>query len=107
MPSVVPGMIIGSAGATIAELMDSTQTTIKFSRGQEQYPGTNDRICCISGPVANICDAVREVFNRMNDPSHTRYVYSANVYIHVQWSGTSLIRTPLGQTEVSLIEWCP
>lgn len=72
VPSVVPGMIIGSGGATIAELMDTTQTTVKFSRGQEQYPGTNDRVCCICGPVPNICEAVREVFSRMNDPSHTR-----------------------------------
>ena len=72
VPSVVPGIIIGNAGATIAELMDATSTTIKFSRGQEQYPGTNERICCISGPVANVCDAVREVFTRMSDPNHTR-----------------------------------
>ena len=66
-------MIIGSAGATIAELMDATHTTIKFSRGQETYPGTNERVCCISGSIPNICDAVREVFAKMNDPSHSRY----------------------------------
>ena len=72
VPSVVPGMIIGSAGSTIAELMDSTRTNIKFSRGLELYPGTNERICCICGPVVNVCDAIREIFARMNDPSHTR-----------------------------------
>ena len=72
VPSMVPGMIIGSAGSTIAELMDATQATIKFSRGQETYPGTVERVCCISGPIPNICDAVREVFARMSDPSHTR-----------------------------------
>ena len=66
-------MIIGSAGSAIAELMDATRTTIKFSRGQETYPGTGERICCISGPIANICDAVREVFAKMNDPGHSRW----------------------------------
>jgi RNA-binding protein Nova len=73
VPSVVPGMIIGSAGTTIAELMDATRTSIKFSRGQETYPGTGERVCCISGPIANICDAVREVFAKMSDPGHSRY----------------------------------
>ena len=72
LPNYVPGMIIGSAGSTIGEMMDSTNTVIKFSPGRELYPGTSERICVIIGAIPDICVALNRIFSKMADPSHMR-----------------------------------
>ena len=58
LSNFVSGMIIGSAGSTINKLMESTGTIIMFSPGRELYPGTNDRVCLITGSVPDICEAL-------------------------------------------------
>ena len=72
LPNYVPGMIIGSAGSTIGEMMDSTNTVIKFSPGRELYPGTSERICVIIGAIPDICVALNRIFSKMAEPSHMR-----------------------------------
>ena len=72
LPNFVSGMIIGSAGSNVSKLMESTNTIIKFSPGRELYPGTNDRVCLITGSVQDICDAVRRIFATMMQSTHAK-----------------------------------
>ena len=65
-------MIIGSAGSTVSKLMESTNTIIKFSPGRELYPGTNDRVCLITGTISDICDALRRIFATMMQSTHAK-----------------------------------
>ena len=82
LPSYVPGMIIGSAGATVAELMESTNTIVKFSPGRELYPGTSERVCVIIGSVQDICLALKRIFAKMSDPTHAKSE-EIQEYLHV------------------------
>lgn len=65
-------MIIGSAGSTVNKLMETTGTIIKFSPGRELYPGTNDRVCLITGSIPDICQALKLIFATMVHSSHTK-----------------------------------
>ncbi len=72
LPNFVSGMIIGSAGSTVNKLMESTGTIIKFSPGRELYPGTNDRVCLVTGSVLDICEALRRIFATMTQSTHAK-----------------------------------
>ena len=72
LPNYVSGMIIGSAGSTVNKLMESTNTMIKFSPGRELYPGTNDRVCLVTGAVPDICEALRLIFATMMQSTHAK-----------------------------------
>lgn len=63
-------MIIGSGGSTVADLMTQTSTIIKFSPGRELYPGTTERVTCVSGTIPNICAALSKIFVLIADPNH-------------------------------------
>lgn len=72
LPQYVPGIIIGSGGATITELMDKTNTIIKFSPSRECYPHTQERVCVVMGTIPNVCSALQEIFAKLADPSNAR-----------------------------------
>lgn len=72
LPNYVSGMIIGSAGSTVSKLMEATNTTIKFSPGRELYPGTNDRVCLVTGSIPDICEALRQIFATMMQSTHAK-----------------------------------
>ena len=72
LPNYVSGMIIGSAGSNVSKLMEATGTTIKFSPGRELYPGTNDRVCLITGSIPDICEALRRIFTTMTQSTHAK-----------------------------------
>ena len=72
LPQYVPGIIIGSGGSTITELMDKTNTIVKFSPSRECYPNSQERVCVIMGTIPNICSALQEIFAKMADPSNAR-----------------------------------
>ncbi len=63
-------MIIGSGGSTVSKLMEASGTVIKFSPGRDVYPGTNDRVCLITGSVTHICDALKRIFATMTGSTH-------------------------------------
>ena len=65
-------MIIGSAGSTVNKLMETTNTVIKFSPGRELYPGTNDRVCLVTGCVADILEALKMIFATMMQSTHAK-----------------------------------
>jgi RNA-binding protein Nova len=52
--------------------MESTNTVIKFSPGRELYPGTNDRVCLITGTIIDICEALRLIFATMMQSTHAK-----------------------------------
>ncbi len=64
-PSFVAGLIIGKEGAVISELMHQTETNVKFSPGRELYPGTQDRVCVVSGQTSNISTAVKGIMEKI------------------------------------------
>ena len=67
LPSYVAGLIIGKDGAEITLLMQTTGAGVKFSPGRELYPGTQDRVCVITGNVASIVSALRSIYQRIAD----------------------------------------
>lgn len=66
------GLIIGSAGSTVNKLMETTSTIIKFSPGRELYPGTNDRVCLVTGAILDICQALKLIFATMLQSTHAK-----------------------------------
>jgi len=110
LPNYVPGMIIGSAGATIGEMMDTTNTVIKFSPGRELYPGTAERICVIIGAIPDICIALRRIFSKISDPSHTRaeeiQEYMKHFRMLISNIAAGMVIGKLGQTIKSIQQEC-
>jgi len=49
IPSVAAGAIIGKGGETIAEIQKNVGARIKMSKANDFYPGTNERVCLITG----------------------------------------------------------
>ena len=52
--------------------MENTNTIIKFSPGRELYPGTNDRVCLVTGAIPDICEALRQIFSTMMQSTHAK-----------------------------------
>lgn len=51
IPSVVAGAIIGKGGETITQIQKESGATMKMSKNNDFYPGTNDRVCLITGTI--------------------------------------------------------
>ena len=49
----------------ISELMQQTETNVKFSPGRELYPGTQDRVCVVTGQTYNINAAVKGIMEKI------------------------------------------
>ena len=74
IPSVAAGSIIGKGGETIAELQKTSGGRIKMSKAHDFYPGTNERVCLISGAleaVVHILEFINEKIREKPDP-HAR-----------------------------------
>jgi len=72
VPSVAAGAIIGKGGETIADIQKQTGGKIKMSKSNDFYPGTNERVCLITGPldsVSRILDFVVEKIREKPDPN--------------------------------------
>ena len=65
------GAIIGKGGETIAEVQQKIGAKIKLSKANDFYPGTNERVCLISGSkdaVTGICQFLQEKVKEKPDP---------------------------------------
>lgn len=72
IPSVAAGAIIGKGGETIADVQKQTGGKIKMSKSNDFYPGTNERVCLITGPldsVSRVLDFVMEKIREKPDPN--------------------------------------
>ena len=71
IPSAAAGAIIGKGGETIAEVQQKIGAKVKLSKANDFYPGTNERVCLISGSkdaVTDICAFVQEKVREKPDP---------------------------------------
>ena len=71
IPSAAAGAIIGKGGETIAEVQQNMGAKVKLSKANDFYPGTNERVCLISGSkeaVTDVCNFVREKVKEKPDP---------------------------------------
>ena len=71
IPSAAAGAIIGKGGETIAEVQQKVGAKVKLSKANDFYPGTNERVCLISGSkdaVTDICAFVQEKVREKPDP---------------------------------------
>ena len=71
IPSAAAGAIIGKGGETIAEVQQKIGAKIKLSKANDFYPGTNERVCLISGSkdaVTGICQFLQEKVKEKPDP---------------------------------------
>merc|ERR1719259_230409 len=71
IPSAAAGAIIGKGGETIADVQQKVGAKVKLSKANDFYPGTNERVCLISGSkdaVTDICTFVQEKVREKPDP---------------------------------------
>lgn len=72
IPSVAAGAIIGKGGETIAEIQKNVGARIKMSKPNDFYPGTNERICLITGgkdAIATIVHFLNTKIKEKPDPN--------------------------------------
>ncbi len=65
IPSAVAGCIIGKGGKIICKVQQETRTKIKLSQNHEFFPGTNDRVCLITGDEEDILVAMTDILQRI------------------------------------------
>lgn len=56
VPYFMAGKLIGKGGSQIGELKTKFKLTVRVSSSRVCYPGTRDRMVCVSGDVANIIE---------------------------------------------------
>jgi len=72
IPSFAAGAIIGKGGETIAQIQKDTGARIKMSKASDFYPGTQERVCLITGTVEGITQVhsfIMEKIMEKPDPS--------------------------------------
>ena len=68
---LLPGPSLARGGETIAEVQQKIGAKIKLSKANDFYPGTNERVCLISGSkdaVTGICQFLQEKVKEKPDP---------------------------------------
>ena len=72
IPSVAAGAIIGKGGETIAEVQKNVGARVKMSKANDFYPGTNERVCLITGSkeaITDVCCFLTEKVKEKPDPN--------------------------------------
>jgi len=82
IPSLHVGHVLGKGGSYVNELRSTYKGHIAFSPAQPLYPGTEDRVCLLTGTVQQITDLSYQILNRLMSK------HEDNV--------TKIIVTPLG-----------
>ena len=67
IPSVAAGGVIGKGGETIAELQKSVGARVKMSKPNDFYPGTQERVCLITGNIDAISTIVHFINNKIKE----------------------------------------
>ena len=72
VPSVAAGAIIGKGGETIADAQLKSGAKVKMSKSNDFYPGTNERVCLITGSIESVSillDFIMEKIRHKPDPN--------------------------------------
>ena len=67
IPSVAAGAIIGKGGETIAEIQKNVGARVKMSKPNDYYPGTNERVCLITGTIEAITTIVNFLVEKVKE----------------------------------------
>lgn len=105
------GSIIGKSGRTISDLQQQSSARIRLSQAGDFFPGTNDRVCLISGAVDNAKTAISLVLEKLHhlqieedsqldsesppnatDSNDLKYNYSARILVPAAACGMILGR---------------
>ena len=65
IPSLHVGHVLGKGGSYVNELRSTYKGHIAFSPAQPLYPGTEDRVCLLTGTVQQITDLSYQILNRV------------------------------------------
>ena len=71
VPSVAAGAIIGKGGETIADAQLKSGARVKMSKSNDFYPGTNERVCLITGNIKSVSmllDFIMDKIRHKPDP---------------------------------------
>jgi RNA-binding protein Nova len=60
------GSIIGKSGQTISDLQQQSSARIRLSQAGDYFPGTNDRVCLLSGTVDTVKSAISLVLEKLH-----------------------------------------
>ncbi|GAA0172095.1 RNA metabolism protein [Lithospermum erythrorhizon] len=64
------GLIIGKGGCTVNDFQSRSGARIQFSRPNEYFPGTLDRIITVSGTVESVLSAADLIFAKIIDETY-------------------------------------
>lgn len=53
------GTVIGRGGATINKMQQATGSRIRVSNAHEYFPGTQDRVVLVTGPLESVSSGIR------------------------------------------------
>ena len=53
------GTVIGRGGATINKMQQATGSRIRVSNAHEYFPGTQDRVVLVTGPLESVSAGIR------------------------------------------------
>ncbi|KAI7690221.1 RNA-binding protein Nova-1 [Sarcoptes scabiei] len=67
VPAIAAGAIIGKKGETIAQLQKETNTRVRMSKSDDFYPGTNERVCLISGSIEGISEINEFIMRKIRE----------------------------------------
>ncbi|XP_030376054.1 RNA-binding protein Nova-2 isoform X2 [Scaptodrosophila lebanonensis] len=67
VPAVASGAIIGKGGETIASLQKDTGARVKMSKSHDFYPGTNERVCLITGSIDGIMTVLDFIMDKIRE----------------------------------------
>jgi len=85
----VAGSIIGRAGQTISDLQTQSSARIKLSQTGDYYPGTQDRVCLVQGPLGTVKHAVKLLLERF-------YMLQEQQYSQHSWQSRKGANAPVG-----------
>lgn len=67
IPSTAAGSIIGKGGQTIAQLQRDTGTNVKLSKANDFYPGTQERVALLTGPVESLNNVAVFILDKIKE----------------------------------------
>jgi len=70
VPNVIAGHIIGKGGSYLAELKSKYGGHIRLSGNHEFYPGTDERVICLTGKVSEITDLCTYIMDKVLNTEH-------------------------------------